>query len=109
MKIPFLLGFVFLLVFASIVSGQTESPGISGRVLRAGSNDPVARAVVTLTSATGEQNRTEVRTTAADGTFRFDNLGPGQYRVSVERYSYIKQEYGQRSFNGTGMAIAVGA
>jgi len=41
------------------------------------------------------------------GRFVFNGVEPGQYRVSVDREGYIRQEYGQRSYSGPGTIITV--
>ena len=133
MRLRFLALFP-ILAFAIVADAQTQTQAplptsISGRVLRAGGGDPLKKAVVTL-RAVGtaqnnppggdlnavfqqqqgrQQNRNQSVTTRDDGTFVFNNVAPGQYRVSVERDGYINQEYGQRSFNGTGTVITLGA
>src|SRR5262249_33963879 len=45
--------------------------------------------------------------TGDDGTFLFSNVNPGNYRISVERDGYIRQEFGQRTWTGPGTIIAV--
>jgi len=47
--------------------------------------------------------------TGDDGAFAFPDLDAGQYRIAVERDGYIPQEYGQRSWNGTGTPITLDA
>jgi protocatechuate 3,4-dioxygenase beta subunit len=41
------------------------------------------------------------------GRFMFNGVEPGQYRISVDRDGYIRQEYGQRSFSGPGTIISI--
>lgn len=43
------------------------------------------------------------------GRFVFNGVEPGQYRISVDRDGYVRQEYGQRTFNGPGIVISVSA
>lgn len=42
-----------------------------------------------------------------NGKFVFNGVEAGQYRVSVDRDGYIRQEYGQRTFTGQGTVISV--
>jgi len=148
-------------------STQTQRGTISGIVVRAGSGEPVRKALVSLRvvnqAATGlapantntqqtqqrgaqeaqgqqgnrgqgngnrgqqqggnggnnngggrqgQQNRgggpgQSSLSTGDDGAFVFSNVNPGQYRVSVERDGYIRQEFGQRSWTGPGTIITV--
>jgi hypothetical protein len=48
-------------------------------------------------------------TTGEDGTFAFDNLAAGTYRIRVDRDGFLSQEYGQRSWTGSGMPITLQA
>ena len=56
--------------------------GLSGKVTRAGSGDPMDGAAVVV-----EELRRETRT-GADGTYRFEDLAPGNYHVSVRAEGY---------------------
>src|SRR5689334_4556929 len=123
---------LFSCVVAAGAQVQTQTPApaiISGRVIRAGAGDPLKKAIVTLRLAPTQnapqaanlngvlgglseqqgrqQNRNQNVTTKDDGTYVFNNVPAGQYRVSVERDGYINQEYGQRSPNGSGTVITV--
>ncbi len=70
---------VSLLLFAFESSGQTAF--ISGKVTR-DNGDLMAGAVVVI-----EELKREVRT-AEDGTYRFDNIPPGNYHVLVRAEGY---------------------
>jgi len=69
---------VFVLMSAPLLA---QSGGLSGRVTR-DNGDPMAGAAVVL-----EELKREVRTGAA-GTYRFDNVRPGEYHVSVRAEGY---------------------
>lgn len=73
---------VGLVVFASADPARAQDGTLTGRVTRAGSADPMAGAAVVL-----EELRRETRT-APDGTYRFDNLAPGDYHISVRAEGY---------------------
>src|SRR5262249_34006734 len=47
--------------------------------------------------------------TGDDGTFTFNNVTPGNYRITVERDGYIRQDYGQRTWTGPGTIITIAA
>jgi hypothetical protein len=66
---------------------------VSGTVLEAGSNTPVAGAQVTLMSFAllpqpGRPPEPLVATTDQNGRYRFDALEPGRYRVSVQKAGF---------------------
>jgi hypothetical protein len=46
-------------------------------------------------------------TTGDDGTFTFSDVNPGTYRIRVDRDGFLAQEYGQRSWTGTGVPITL--
>ncbi len=74
-----LLALVGVIATALPVAAQG---GLSGKVTRAGSGDPMDGAAVVV-----EELRRETRT-GADGTYRFDDLAPGAYHVSVRAEGY---------------------
>jgi len=98
-----------------IIAFLTQAPqapqavgSIQGFVVKMGSADPVSKARVTLTRAQGGREA-YTATTESGGRFAFQNLEPGQYRLSVQRNGYIRTEYGQRSLNRPGLPITLGA
>jgi hypothetical protein len=42
-----------------------------------------------------------------DGTFTFTDIPAGTYRIRVDRDGYLSQEYGQRSWTGSGIPVTV--
>ena len=68
-------------VCASVLPAFAQA-GLSGKVTRAGSGDPMDGAAVVV-----EELRRETRT-GADGTYRFEGLAPGDYHVSVRAEGY---------------------
>jgi protocatechuate 3,4-dioxygenase beta subunit len=126
------------LLIQAVAAPQRAAPGsIEGVVLRLGTGQPVAKAVVEIETATvssaatsgprpdlspldealrlvlnqlptANSRRTAV-TTGSDGKFAFPNLQPGTYRVSVNARGYVRSSYGQHGPNGIGMPITVEA
>ena len=66
-----------------------QNQSIQGVVVRAGSNDPVSKAIVELRADanSGVLDRT---TTEDDGRFVFDTVRPGRYKISVTRRGYAR-------------------
>jgi len=95
---------VICLLFASLPSGmaQTGTGVLTGKVTDA-SGGTVANATVTATSADTDQTRTA--TTAVDGTFKFDQLPPGNYRVKFEAAGFKPMEIPSEMVNGTEAAV----
>src|SRR2546428_853795 len=70
-----------------------QKAAVSGTVLEAGTNTPVAGAQVTLISFAlrpqpGRPPEPLVATTDQNGRYRFDALEPGRYRVSVQKAGF---------------------
>src|SRR5262245_29208283 len=80
---------------------------ISGYVLKMGTNDPLAKAVVTVTTVNGARTQSYSATTTAGGQFAFQNLEPGQYRLSATRSGFVRMEYGARYPNRPGLPITI--
>src|SRR5687767_970753 len=74
------LALAFVLSFALSSAAQTGG-AISGKVTR-DNGEPMAGALVTV-----DELKREVRT-AADGTYRIENVPPGAYHVSVQAEGY---------------------
>ena len=85
-----------------------EKASIEGVVLRSGSGEPLARAQVTLTRISDQQEEETPRVlTPVDGKFSFQNLKPGQFELSVAHNGYARQVYGQRIAGGRGSLISL--
>jgi iron complex outermembrane receptor protein len=76
----FLAGLALAAMLPAVAHAQGGA--ITGKVTRAGSGEPMGGAAVVI-----EELRREART-GSDGTYRFDNLAPGDYHVSVRAEGY---------------------
>src|SRR5207249_1791286 len=72
---------------------------IEGRVVRAGTNDPIARVEVIARPDDGSRALPPV-TTDAQGHFAIKNLDPGLYSLEADRNGFGRQRYGQRRPRG---------
>lgn len=80
-------GLVFALMLAATANAQFRA-AIQGNVAdNAGAT--IAEATVTLTSK--ETGQTQTTTTSDDGFYRFSNLAPGLYTITVEKSSFKKK------------------
>ena len=85
-----------------IVLALFQSPpptaAISGRVVEAGSGQPLAEATVSITRVNPAQGGATVppSTTNDRGEFSFLNLAPGRYDLSARKSRYVTLAYGQR-------------
>jgi iron complex outermembrane receptor protein len=76
------LTFAAALLLCAAAAASAQDASLTGKVTRAGSGEPMGGAAVVI-----EELRREART-AEDGTYRFDNLAPGDYHVSVRADGY---------------------
>jgi hypothetical protein len=92
-------------------SRQAELPQqkctIQGQVVKAGTGEPLKKARVMLSKAEGrDQQRVSVLTDPG-GRFLLTEIEAGRYRLFVERNGYVRQEYGQRTFNRPGSILTL--
>jgi hypothetical protein len=109
------LAFLFPTLSALTLPQQAGTKGnIEGVVVRAGTEDPIPGARVTLSKNTVISNQTGALgstsgapTVVADsqGRFAFRDLDSGTYYVSAGANGYAKQIYGQRTSAGQGTPI----
>lgn len=76
------LGALALVFVAVLPAAAQQGASLSGTVTRAGTGDPLTGATVIL-----EELRRTTRT-AADGSYRFDDLEPAVYHISVRAQGY---------------------
>jgi len=82
---------------------------IAGHIVKMGTGEPLSKAVVTISAYNSGRAQSYTATTSASGQFAFQNLEPGQYRLSASRNGYIRMEYGARSPNRAGLPIGLNA
>lgn len=82
---------------------------ITGQVFDAATGQPLSKAHLTLFPLNPGTGRREPYLTSSDssGTYRFVNIEPGNYRLSVMRNRYVRQNYGQKGTRGFGATISV--
>ena len=105
---------IFALLF--LTQGATNpslatNTSIQGKVARRDSSAPLPDVVVVIQRTDGLFERSITQPsysakTSDDGAFTFQNIEPGQYRVSATRPGFV---YGQGGTSGPGLAIAIAA
>jgi protocatechuate 3,4-dioxygenase beta subunit len=96
------------MLLAILLALQAAEKGvIEGRVLRAGSGEPIAKASVTLFRQDGRDRRPQHAITNDTGRFSFPNLEPGRYQLSADRNGYVRQQYGARVSNRAGAPLTL--
>ena len=92
----------YLLLSAQSAAGTAT---ISGRVVEAGTNQPVRRAIVTLTGGALAAGRSAV--TDDTGQFAIGRLPDGDYTLSATRPGFLKAAFGASRPGRPGTPIAV--
>ncbi len=87
---------------------------ITGKVLNAITGEPVRKATVSLQPAGGQQGgggQTRGLSAATDnaGAFVFENVNPGNYRLSGEKTGFIRSNFGGRGAGAIGSQLAIAA
>jgi protocatechuate 3,4-dioxygenase beta subunit len=124
MKAIILSAFIFLTQQSPSTppAQQTERSRIEGVVVKAGTNEPLANAQVTLNRSMSSLDAMmplsaptapppAIPSAASDdqGRFVFADIAPGAYRISAARNGYARQEYGQHMFGAQGTVVHVAA
>lgn len=82
-----------------------ENCTLEGQVLKAGSGEPLKKAVVVVRKLEGRESYST--TTDEGGKFVLTGLEPGRYRLSAERNGYVRQDYGQRRADQPGTVVTL--
>ena len=97
--LPCVLAIWLLLQLVPSLIAQTAGMGVlTGRVVDSSGN-PVANATVTVTSVDNGQARSA--TTGTDGSYRFDELPLGNYRMKLEAAGFQNLEIPSATVDGT--------
>ena len=93
-----------VLVFVALQSVQQPAKAsIDGFVVRAGTNEPLARARITVSRSAGgteasvqplQTGPIPSVTTDSHGHFTINNLEPGSYSLVAQRNGFARQSYG---------------
>jgi hypothetical protein len=88
-----LVGYLVIGLAVAIAAQSAGSGVITGRVVEAGTNAPVADARVRLSAAArptpGQIPQVREATSGPDGAFRFEGLEPGPYRLTVQKAGFV--------------------
>ncbi|MGB8579361.1 MAG: carboxypeptidase-like regulatory domain-containing protein [Candidatus Sulfotelmatobacter sp.] len=101
---------------SSIASSQTLSPPSSpstnallqGVVTRDPGSEPVKKALIELIAESQNDSANYTALTAADGSFRIENIKPGRYRLFFERTGYQEIDKHHRQTEGRMLTLSAG-
>jgi protocatechuate 3,4-dioxygenase beta subunit len=89
------------------VEPASQTATIDGRVLKAGTDEPLKKAWLTLYRVEGER-RPNSTSTDASGRFILKDVEPGRYQLWAQRNGYVQQAYGQRGSERSGTTLTLG-
>ena len=85
---------------------QQERCTVEGRVVKAGSGEPLSKAKIVLRK-TDARDISYSASTGESGRFLIPDVQPGRYRLSAERNGYLRMNYGQRRPNQAGTVLTL--
>jgi hypothetical protein len=89
---------------------QAPKASIEGVVVRQGTADPIEGVQVLLTKADidpGLRTSLATATTDSEGRFTLTGIDEGRYDLLFAANGYVRQEYGQKAFPGSGSPITL--
>lgn len=114
-----MIAFLLALLLQLAVPAQQSPPvnpsdlcTIQGVVTKAGTGEPVRKAIVEAWPAGNRKSADEsagAGETDATGQFEIKNLPPGRYTLQAERNGFVRQEYGQRAPDAPGTTLTFSA
>jgi hypothetical protein len=98
-----------VLLFLFQAPPQSTKTGVEGFVLRAGTNEPIPRAQITMRRMSPGEPIPPI-TTDSQGRFVFTDLDPGSYSLFAQRNGFARQDYGERAAGrgGTPLTLVAG-
>lgn len=82
---------------------------LTGKVSAADTAQPLKKAFLVLRQIGERRPQTFGATTDENGNFRFKEVDPGRYNMTVTRNGYVRQIYGQKGPNTPGTVLEVAA
>src|SRR5678815_4634360 len=102
---------ILLFVIVLRLGAQGTAPGsIRGTVLKWGSNEPLAQAIVELRNV-ADTAGVPLRSTAtsSNGEYTFSQVPAGRYRIVATQKGYAPGEYGRKRISGSGVPVTLAA
>lgn len=97
------------LLAAIALCGQDPAPKpgrLLGKAINSATNEPVRKAAIHLQlQKAGDQNF--ATTTDNEGAFAFEDLPPGDYRLTGEKSGFLRTPYGARTPSSRGSLITI--
>jgi hypothetical protein len=104
---PLLVAWVMTWLLQQPALISLQGPSLQGIVVKE-SGEPLSKVTIELRAEPGDA-QAATTLTDAEGTFVLWNVPAGRYRLVATRPGYARTEYGQRTVNGLGQTITLGA
>jgi protocatechuate 3,4-dioxygenase beta subunit len=89
-------------------AGQLTPAVVAGVVSKDPSSEPLRKALIELIAESQSDGGNYTALTAADGSFRIENIVPGRYRLFVERTGYQEIDKQRRRIEGRVLTLSAG-
>ena len=90
------------------IATQEQKCSIEGRVTAAATGEPLRRATVILRTTEGRENPYSASTDPS-GRYVIPGVEPGRYRLYAQRDGFVRQEYGQKTTERSGVPVVLSA
>ena len=108
MKLPSALLLTILLSTNLLTQEAKQHAIIEGIVTKDPGSQPVKKAIIELIAENQSEAGNYTAITAADGTFRIENILPGRYHLFAERTGLLDMERERRHSDGQILTLAAG-
>lgn len=81
---------------------------VAGQVVDRSTGEPLRKTTLILQTASGRDRKTYAVRSNSEGQFEFRDVAPGSYRLSADRFGYIRQQFNPRD-DSSGMTLKLRA
>ena len=98
-----------LILFAIRLAAQAPAPAsIRGMVVKWGTMEPIAQAIVELRNSTDTAGVPLISTaTGPNGEYELSRVPPGRYRIIATRKGFAQGEFGRKRISGSGTIVTL--
>jgi hypothetical protein len=93
---------------SAMAEGHPATAVVVGMVIKDPGSEPAKKALIELIADSQSEGGNYTVMTGADGSFRMENVGPGRYRMFVERTGYQEMDKHHRRTDGRTLTLTAG-
>jgi uncharacterized protein (DUF2141 family) len=94
--------------FEDSQDSQQQQATLTGRIINRESGQPIRSAIVSVLDSSG-LSKTQATLSRDDGTFRFEGLREGAYRLTASKPSFVDSEFGATAPGRPGLSVVLRA